>query len=793
MQKPENELIRNEFLDFYTKYREKLKNETNYKDTPLNGTFYFTDKINLLKVGGCDKILNRIPINFVKDVFDDIARNTIYNYNNNEYDYINFFNADNMGTRDGDNSKFINLINTFIHTYFPKLSYEKNIDAAINKLKTIMSNEYLNYKNIIRSDSNIANRDYLNLLLYRIQLTVQASYAYIYKLINYHELLITGSTNKLVIVDADLNCITHISYLQCDRNNIDDYYSANNIIGKVMKTIKINEINEHAYCVFELNFDLNEKFTITDELPNSKKTAIFKDAIVDYFHKIHTISGSVNILQCLATQSISDTPNSMQSARSNQGGSHSNKHKIDDTGFYDKDVSGYYGENLSKTTCYEKNNTNYCTYNGLLNYYNSNLSVIPCNTSNEIQILDQLKIFFETFNNISSSLIIVSDLATINKLFTDSFISKSKKKSTYRPKSSRSNSKTHATSSKKQYVKRTNLSIVNSSFKSDNTSKEYIPLISNINSLGRISDSSNNGSSGSSDEDYEFPTSIKSTSLLTHPLEFILLKKKETLIYNIKNNKYTEKKINHNILPLPYDIKSYQNVYIIVQSDYEKVNEKQTKLFDPPLSIDGINKMQLFLDTFKKTYKSSFPVIVTSYLSRSILTSSLLNLALPTIMNLGFTTNNNIHSTLQIFMLIYFIRHLKLGKSMNELLNSSGNTTKIGNLDISENDGLQNVLQFILKEENIYTVSSSKSSKITKIMKSPDEIIKQYMSAYIKPIDYTKIYISTLLKPLPMDIELEGGNKHRLTKTRLTKTRLTKTRLTKTRLTKLTKNKTKLQ
>ena len=779
MLKPTNDLIRNEFFEFYNQYRGNLNNDANYKEIVLNRDFYFTDRVNLLKCKGFfNKMLDKEYKEHVQTVLRDINRNTIYYYDikNKEYKYMDFFTED--GNKVNDKTeyyKFLNLFNTCIHTYFPKLpkllNKESGTDISKTDVHTInigISEHYVEYKNL-----NVSKN--LQFLLYRIQLLHQSSYSYInYKLINAYDLFMRASDNKIIIFDSELNCISQISYLQCEVENTEynSNYTSNNIIGKIITTIKIDDIYDHAYCVFELNFDLIKNKTRQSIRKQSKsisiqeniaKTNILRESIADYLSKIHTISDSVNILQCLSTKNDTNTDNSMLSARTNLGGTHKPRQYVaDTTGFYNKDVSGYIYKK-GKTTCYEKynektgNNSNYCTYDGLLNYYRSELSDNSCDIINEFEMFNQFKDFFSSFHNISSSLIIVTDLTTINKFFE--YIPKSKSKTTYKPKGKSHSEKKTKNKTQFQSKKKSIITSLTSNLKSKNNK----PLINNIHSLGESFSRSSDDDDEDSDEDNDIG--------LTQSLEFILFTNTESFLYNIKGDKYIETNITHKYkLKNDIDIKSYQNVYIIVQCDYERTD---TDIYDPPVFINELNKMQLFIVQFKKIYKSSMPVIVTSYLSRAILTSSLINLALHDIRQLGLVNdNNNTSSTLQIFMLIYFIRHLKLGKSNNDLLISSIDTTKIGKLDIS-NNSLQNVIKYILNHHNIYDTHNN--------IKSPNEIINDYIANYIKPIDYEKVFIGNLLTAIPSFIKLEGGNKNKLNKSRLTKNKLNKSRLTKTK------------
>jgi hypothetical protein len=714
-------LTKNDLFEFYKKYSNNLLNESNnYKNNEFDEhNFHFTNKTEFVKCNQFNLLLSKIPKQHLNGICVDSIRQTMYNYNkskkDNEFEHIDWFydgkykiERNTVLDNKSDFIKFSNSVNELIRTYFPNISYTQIDKDDIDKLisiEPITPEKYLKYDEL----TNI-NKSF-QLLLYRIQLLNQGVSAYVMMFFNFTELSISLSDNKIIIFNSNLNCISVVSYLECIVTFNDTSILFN--IGKVILTSKIDKIDEFSYSIFELNFDF--KITETPKKPilPIDKSNILRKSIVEYLSKIHEKAGSVNILQCLTETApksidnlVTDKNFKMIPARSELGGTPiSEAHtRINTTGFFRKDVTGEPPKHMfdKKSICYDKTTIpNYCTYNGLLNYYDNTPSV---NYNNPLDILKQIYNFFEDFNNIASSLIIVTNIATIKKIF------------------------------------------------------------------GNITE-------------------------ITDSLDFILFSSNEIMLYKLTGDEkkvYQEKKFivdkksNPNMLNLQNNIKPYQNIYIIVQGDYDEI---MPAIFDPPISIDDINnKMQLFIDKFRELYKSSIPVIVTSYLSRAILTASFINLALPDVF-LGWSKNNNINYTLQVFMLIYFIRNLKLsihsskvplrhlkgkeivgeGREFSKFMPDSRNLEKIGNLNISTSPGLKNVLIYV--HSLIKKFVDNKKEKEEFI---PDKEIKEYMRLYIKPIDYQNYFISDKLHPEQEKITSMGGFNNKLNKRKTRQSRKTR-------------------
>ena len=735
MNKYKMDLMKKDLFAFYKQYSNNLLNESkNYKENDFDDNddnddgnfdgkhkFYFTNKTEFIKSTKFNRLQNDKPLDHLLGVLKDCNRETIYNYKNNEFEYINWFYTD-LYKKEEKNlklnttlhttySNFCTSLNKLIHTYFTTLPYIEIDKDDIHKLINLKAEPFLTYIGLSELSP------YFKLLLYRIQLLHQSVSAYIIKFFNISELFISLSSEKIIIFNPDLNCMSLVSYLNCSIELNDAPIHV--IIGKVIVTSKMENIDEYAYSIFELNFD----FKINDiiiKTNNIEKSNLLRKAIVEYLSRIHSKTGSINILQCLADKSIKpqNTHLSILPARSIGEPKY-----INTSGFYKaEDVTGT-NEIFTKSECYNKTmdstKPNKCTYNGLLNYYKctGECYELNVNCENPKSILDQIYKFFLDFNNIASSLIIVTDIYTIENIF------------------------------------------------------------------GKIVE-------------------------LTKSLEFIIFSSDGVMLYKLYNDNVEYRPISlhlydsENIKNLQKNIKPYQHVYIIVQCDYDR--EIMPALYDPPISTNDLNlKMQLFIDIFKSIYKNSLPVIATSYLSRAILTASLINLALPDTV-LGWSNNNNIDLTLQVFMLIYFIRNLKLnihnskvhnsklkgtvieGRDIFSFMPSSTPELKIGNLNISTNSGLKAVVS--------YVNSLKKNFVDKKIELIPDDEIKRYMKLYIEPLDYKKLFLSQKLMP-DQDQEhllsksFKGGFINKLTKSQSRKTRKPRknSHLTKRKTKKLTK------
>ena len=132
---------------------------------------------------------------------------------------------------------------------------------------------------------------------------------------------------------------------------------------------------------------------------------MLKEQIIEYLQKKHTIFNSINILQCLATKTDKDTPNSMTPSREvaeQQFKSflprfltRTQQQKQNKNKFFETDTTG----NQANSICYrninhdDPNDHNYCTYDGVLNYFNNNNS-IRCEQSDSSFLILQIKKFF---------------------------------------------------------------------------------------------------------------------------------------------------------------------------------------------------------------------------------------------------------------------------------------------------------------------------------------------------------------------------------------------------------------
>jgi len=552
-----------------------------------------------LKIKNTNKLLNKTGILHLKGIINDIRRQVILNLNN---DTLKFKPVDNFNntTIDIKYLDFIKIFNNCINYYFNSIKPEINFDnteieQVITKLNNLEDND-LTISKFLFSNPNYLD-DKIKLLLLRLLQFHQTFISFLFLnrngLFNINILFIKTSSKKIIVFDVKTNSIVNISYLIVTISIGDQNYDGEYIIGKVITSLKIDSINDDVLCILELDFNLNIPDSITNEAIIGK---MLKEQIIEYLQKKHTIFNSINILQCLATKTYKDTPNSMKPSRevteeqinsflprflSRNQSLKQNKNK-----FFETDTTG----NQANSICYrntnhdDPNDHNYCTYDGILNYFNNNNS-IRCEQSDSSFLILQIKKFFSLVNNIATSLFIVTDIATLNKIF------------------------------------------------------------------GVIS------------------------PLLINPLDFVLLTNSKLTVYNriLFTNEYTSinednilvKNLGEALIKV-FDIKSYQNIYFIAQAENTKYDilTEANDIYDPPISILNMIAIEKFINKIKELFKYSIPVLVSSHLARSILTTALLYMFIEDI-NLEWLQyrNTNIQYTLQLFMFINILKHILIEKN----------------------------------------------------------------------------------------------------------------------------------
>ena len=195
--------------------------------------------------------------------------------------------------------------------------------------------------------------------------------------------------------------------------------------------------------------------------------------------------------------------------------------------------------------------------------------------------------------------------------------------------------------------------------------------------------------------------------------------------------------------------------------------ETNTDIFDPPVKQSELGKISIFINKFREIYKKSIPIIVTSYLSRSILTGSLINLAFPDVIS-GFwqKKNSNVDLSLQIFMLIYILRNFRKKKDkksslmlsiISETYSYIDELTRIS--DTISNTKLQKLFDYIYSSDVTENLTSYMSNPNDDKF-NPDGIIKAYMKSET-PIYYEDYFTNDYLLPPPF----KGGfNKNKIAK-----------------------------
>ena len=575
----------------------------------LDSTFTITKKLHFIKFGGVDSLLNQSstekihlvsdsePVsNHVTNCMDDIQQHNIYNFNqeNNTFEHINI--NDPAAPLDKlSSSSFINLFNDTFCKYFTDIEC---IESISEESKNVLNKKF-NTKTV-HSINEINTTDYIKLLLYRMSIHNIGIISFFGKLFNMDDMILLWNRDSMRIYDNTLKTISFVSYLNI-RTGKGDL-----IIGKVIISMNVNSINKYGFCLIELNYDLDD-------------TSSFVTNTIEYLINIYSKIGSINILQNLALKNKTDSDISMKTAREDVGNLMIGSIDKNTTGFFEKDCSGktiektffkilkkqpktcYHktykmSNNLNKNEklIYEKSVNNICTYNGLLNFHKEEEDEVKRMPGDQ-KIITQIKNFYKIFENIASNLLIVTDIETIFTIF----------------------------------------------------------------------------------QRFNLLSSIKLSSL-----DFILITSTEITLYIKKSNRVADRNTKRTSVVSEYSAititkkvslipelnpKPHQNIYIIVQAVYDKKPDftsmiksvsKTPDIFDPPILLSEINNSILpFLDFFKTIYKSGINIIVSSYLSRSILTAAIISVSLKA-KPLKFGDINHI-SILKIFLATCIFRNSK--------------------------------------------------------------------------------------------------------------------------------------
>ena len=515
-----------------------------------------------------------------------------------------------------DNDKDF-IMNDYFIKNKPKdnIEFLKNFQTLINTTFGLNEPYLQSYDNLYTKNDNNLNITDLNfgtdtailqLLLYRLQMLHQGSLAYINNRLYDTSITLNPSTFKILIFDTEIKRISRVNYLTITTLN------GPFIIGKLITSLDITKINDNAICILELNFDFKSK---------SKN---LQQSIIDYLIRIYEKKNSINVLQCLATKIVlshlstdaraiirdsdginnDDTDDMMLSARPNLGGSsNTTKHVKDITNFYDKDMSGRISSRIFKK------GKDKCYTTDKSGQYRGHTA--PYCTYNLLNYY-RSELSNQDCEQTSPAIII----RQINEFYSDF----------------------------------------------DNIASNLF-IVTDIGSIYKLF-----GDIG-----------------LYKSLDFILLTHTTQTLYTYDSitNEYKESNIETRIDILR---QPYQNIYIILNARHENVNIDALKknyaelkkegcpipvetytLYDPPLTLKGIENMNKFHEKFKQIYKHGLSIFVSSYLSRSILTASLIHMAIPTVDFFHNDNIDNINYTLQIFMLILLIRHIKLGSTLKTI------------------------------------------------------------------------------------------------------------------------------
>ena len=144
------------------------------------------------------------------------------------------------------------------------------------------------------------------------------------------------------------------------------------------------------------------------------------------------------------------------------------------------------------------------------------------------------------------------------------------------------------------------------------------------------------------------------------PLDIIELNGKKMTTYKIADNYQSPE-----IILFDYEIlcTEYQFIYVINEPEYSTISlAHRSKLYDPPISVNSIRKLNITISAIERLANKSLylnkdtPMIVTSsYLSRSILTASIIASKIKIKPKTNF---DNISYIYDLFMYICIIRNL---------------------------------------------------------------------------------------------------------------------------------------
>jgi len=624
-----DELIKNELKEFYSNKYNSLKHylENDFINpaiptTEFDTNFMFTKQTHIIKYKNTISNQNANDFkleNTLTVIRKDIPRSKkiIFKYlDNNEFESIESLDDITNLTTYKD---LLNIYNECFGKIFTGINFNRNFipETQLNNLKYDYG---FTKKDITISElKSIPAQyidDYLKLLLYRINVHNQGVYGFTNNLFNIANLFILFNNPKIFIYDDTLKTISVvlIIVLSTSRGLIK--------FGKVIIVKKIDQLNENDVCIMELDFDFN----IDDKLSLIEKSKKLFTTIMEYSIEFYNKT-NINVLQGLYSKK-----DIIMTARENLGHTKLKSQKPDITGFYNKDCTGINKtgflqkcklKKLKKTCYYEpykfsndlNNNSKYSN-----NYNNSKMNTEHYKSIDNICTYNGLLNFFDIEGET-----IIDKIIDFKKIYDNDA---------------------------------SNLLIVTD--------------IETIYSIFGILNISN--------------------------LDFILINSERIVLYNKKNDysEYNETVLYENIKGFEFvhltntnhenldfkcqtlyeklKLKTFQNIYFIVHPKTLESNEKLL-LYDNPLSFEDVNfqNIKKFIIKIREICKIGLNIVLTSYLSVSILTGALIKNFLP-MSNFKFQEDivtNNCNSILKIFMLICFIRNYKYLVTINSKANTS--------------------------------------------------------------------------------------------------------------------------
>ena len=621
-----DELIKNELKEFYSNKYNSLKQylENDFINpaiptTEFDTNFMFTKKTHIIKYKNTISNQNAKDFkleNTLTVIRKDIPRSKkiIFKYlDNNKFESIESLDKITDLTTYKD---LLNIYNTFFDTIFTGINGNPIKETQFENLKYDYG---FTKKDITISElKSIPTQyidDYLKLLLYRINVHNQGVYGFTNNLFNITNLFILFNNPKIFIYDDTLKTISVILtiVLSTSRGLIK--------FGKVIIVKKIDQLNENDVCIMELDFDFNIDDTLSLIEKSKKLFTTIMEYSIEFYNKTN-----INILQGLYSKR-----DIIMTARENLGHTKLQSQKPDITGFYNKDCTGINKTGFlqkcklkkTKKTCYyepfkfSNNLNNNSKYSN--NYNNSKMNTEHYKSIDNICTYNGLLNFFDIEGKT-----IIDKIIDFKKIY-------------------------------------------------DNDASNLL-IVTDIETIYSIFGELN-----------------------INNLDFILINSENIVLYNKKNDfsKYNENVLYKNIEGLEFvplkntnhdnldfkcqtlyeklKLKTFQNIYFIVHPKTLKSNPNLL-LYDNPLSLEDVDfeNIKNFIIKIREICKIGLNIVLTSYLSVSILTGALIKNFLP-MSNFKFQEDivtNNCNSILKIFILICFIRNYKYLVAINPEVNT---------------------------------------------------------------------------------------------------------------------------